>query len=148
MDREGAMQVRNASEQGSTRTLCARCHAMKAVGVARRAVCCHVEARGRVNPCSPIGGDDAVTKDAKKGFKAVYRCHSAQGVSRPKAPDPVMKVIHCLFLSLLTSGTFTAVTRVQIPPRKPNLFSDLQAISGPVPRTFWGHNSGIGLLAP
>ena len=28
-----------------------------------------------------------------------------------------MKVIHCLFLSLLTSGTFTAVTQAQIPAR-------------------------------
>ena len=68
--------------------------------------------RAFLPPCH-FPGDDAVTNDARNGFKAVYYCPTALGFFRPKAPDSVMKVIHCLFLSLLTFGTFTAVTLVQ-----------------------------------
>ena len=58
-------------------------------------------------------GDDAVTKDAGNGFKAVYRCREAQGCFQPKAHGSVIQIIDRLFLALLTFRTLTAVTRVR-----------------------------------
>jgi hypothetical protein len=59
--------------------------------------CCHVQARGRVKPCSPMGGDEAVTKGAENGSNPVYCCQGDAGLIRGQALDCVMEVIHCLF---------------------------------------------------
>jgi hypothetical protein len=44
-----------------------------------------------------MGGDEAVTKGAQNGLKAVYRWQSDAGLIRGQALDCVMEVIHCLF---------------------------------------------------
>ena len=66
----------------------------------------------------------AVTKRAENRSNTVYRCQSDAGLIRGQALDCVMEVIHCLFLSLSSFRTFTAVTRVQIPSGTPNLYHD------------------------
>lgn len=55
-------------------------------------------------------GDEPVTKDAEKLSTGIYRCQSANCITRGQARDSVTTVIHCLFLSLLNCRTLTAVT--------------------------------------
>ena len=60
-------------------------------------LCCHIHALGQLKLCLSMGGDEAVTKGAQNGLKAVYRWQSDAGLIRGQALDCVMEVIHCLF---------------------------------------------------
>lgn len=44
--------------------------------------CCHASACGQVKPCSPMGGDEAVTNDSGLQSRVVFRCQTGNAPMR------------------------------------------------------------------